>query len=74
MVRPAWSAAPPVSPQRADLRLPAAGAADAHQRYAKLPDRIRPEDMITEQPARDPGDPTLGGRDANRDWMLRYAG
>lgn len=47
---------------------------DTAQLYAKLPDRIRPEDMITEQPAHDPGDPTLGGRDPERDWMLRYAG
>jgi len=42
--------------------------------YAKLPDRIRPEDMIAEQVASDPGDPTLGGRDPERDWMLRSAG
>lgn len=42
--------------------------------YATLPDRIRPEDMITEQATRDPGDPTFNGRDTQRDWLLRYAG
>ena len=47
---------------------------DAEQPYAKLPDRIRPEDMVAEQATRDPGDPTLGGRDSERDWLLRYAG
>jgi hypothetical protein len=47
---------------------------DAEHPYTRLPDRIRPEDMITEQVTHDPGDPTLGGRDPERDWMLRYAG
>jgi hypothetical protein len=42
------------------------------QPYAKLPERILPEDMITEQATREPGDPTLGGRDTDRDWMLKY--
>ena len=41
--------------------------------YAKLPERIRPEDMIAEQVAGAPGDPTLGGRDPERDWLLRNA-
>jgi hypothetical protein len=41
--------------------------------YAKLPERVRPEDMIAEQAAEAPGDPTLGGRDPERDWLLRNA-
>jgi hypothetical protein len=48
--------------------------AEPEQPYSTLPERIRPEDMIAEQPSRDPGDPTLGGRDPERDWLLRYAG
>ena len=49
-------------------------AAVAENPYATLPDRIRPEDMITEQATRDPADPTFNGRDTQRDWLLRYAG
>jgi hypothetical protein len=47
-------------------------AGTAEQPYAKLPERILPEQMITEQAGREPGDPTFGGRDADRDWMLKY--
>jgi hypothetical protein len=49
-----------------------ASAGEAKQPYAKLPERVLPEDMITEQASREPGDPTFGGRDADRDWMLKY--
>lgn len=48
-------------------------AAAAEHPFAKLPERIRPEDMIAEQAASAPGDPTLGGRDPERDWLLRNA-
>ena len=41
--------------------------------YAVLPERIPPEQMIAEQETREPGDPTLGGRDPERDWLLRHA-
>ena len=44
----------------------------AENRYATLPDRIRPEEMIAEQATREPGDPTFNGRDTQRDWLLRY--
>jgi hypothetical protein len=47
-------------------------AAVAENPYATLPDRIRPEDMISEQATREPGDPTFNGRDTQRDWLLRY--
>lgn len=40
-------------------------AAGGGQSYAELPDRIRLEDMITEQATRDPGDPTFGGRETH---------
>jgi hypothetical protein len=43
------------------------------ERYRSLPEPVRPEDMITEQPSQDPPDPE-GGRDTERDFMLRYAG
>ena len=43
------------------------------QPYAKLPERVLPKDMISEQVSSDPGDPTFGGRDSNRDWLLRYS-
>jgi hypothetical protein len=49
-----------------------ASAGTAENPYAKLPERVLPEDMITEQASREPGDPTLGGRDSDRDWMLKY--
>ena len=40
--------------------------------YTSLPEPVRPEDMVTEQPSQDPPDPE-GGRDTERDFMLRYA-
>jgi hypothetical protein len=43
------------------------------ERYRSLPEPVRAEDMITEQPSQDPPDPE-GGRDTERDFMLRYAG
>lgn len=42
-------------------------------KYGHLPPLVRIEDMITSQetePARDPE----GGRDTNRDFMIRYSG
>jgi len=42
-------------------------------RFRKLPERIRPEDMIATQEAEPPPDPTMG-RDSERDFMLRNAG
>ncbi len=42
-------------------------------RFTKLPERIRPEDMITTQETEPPPDPTMG-RDCERDFMLRNAG
>ncbi len=48
-------------------------AVTAENPYAQLPERILPEEMITEQATREPGDPTFGGRDTQRDWLLKYA-
>jgi hypothetical protein len=42
-------------------------------RFRKLPERIRPEDMIAVQDTEPPPDPTMG-RDTERDFMLRNAG
>jgi hypothetical protein len=39
--------------------------------YKSLPEPVRPEVMVTEQPSQDPPDPE--GRDTERDFMLRYA-
>ncbi|MHB8185412.1 MAG: hypothetical protein ACYDDU_04865 [Dermatophilaceae bacterium] len=52
----------------ADQDKPAASA-----RFRKLPERIRPEDMIAAQETEPPPDPTMG-RDSERDFMLRNAG
>lgn len=41
--------------------------------FRKLPERIRPEDMIAVQETEAAPDPTMG-RDAERDFMLRNAG
>lgn len=42
-------------------------------RFRQLPERIRPEDMITTQDTEAPPEPTMG-RDTERDFMLRNAG
>jgi hypothetical protein len=47
--------------------------AAASARFRKLPERIRPEDMIATQETEPPPDPTMG-RDPERDFMLRNAG
>jgi hypothetical protein len=49
------------------------GKAASSARFRKLPDRIRPEDMIAAQESEPPPDPTMG-RDTERDFMLRNAG
>ena len=46
---------------------------ESSARYRKLPERIRPEDMIATQETEPPSDPTMG-RDPERDFMLRNAG
>jgi hypothetical protein len=45
----------------------------ASARFGRLPERIRPEDMIAVQETEPPPDPTMG-RDSERDFMLRNAG
>ena len=47
--------------------------AGSSARFRKLPERIRPEDMIATQETEPPPDPTMG-RDTERDFMLRNAG
>jgi hypothetical protein len=46
---------------------------DAADRFKKLPERIRPEDMVATHPTADPPDPAMG-RDVEHDFMLRNAG
>jgi hypothetical protein len=41
--------------------------------YARLPERIRPEDMITEQVTREPADPTFDGRDPYLIWLVKFS-
>ena len=45
----------------------------ASARFRRLPERIRPEDMIAAQETEPPPDPAMG-RDSERDFMLRNAG
>ena len=51
----------------------ATAPAASSTRFRKLPERIRPEDMIATQETEPPPDPTMG-RDTERDFMLRNAG
>ena len=48
-------------------------ATSSARRFRKLPERIRPEDMIATQETEPPPDPLMG-RDSERDFMLRNAG
>ena len=65
--------------QHTDDPLPAPGdseqAAAASQpsvsRYTHLPEPVDPKEMVTSKPVEPPRDPE-GGRDTERDFMLRY--
>ena len=48
-------------------------AARAPKDYSRLPDRVDPADMVTSEQVDPPRDPE-GGRDTERDFMLRNAG
>jgi len=52
---------------------PAAAGASGAKRFKRLPERIEPEDMVESQPTAPPRDPE-GGRDTDRDFMIRYGG
>jgi hypothetical protein len=43
------------------------------QRFAHLPERVDPSDMVASQQTEPPPDPE-GGRDTDSDFMLRYGG
>lgn len=43
------------------------------QRFTHLPERVDPRDMISSHQTEPPRDPE-GGRDTDRDFMLRYGG
>jgi hypothetical protein len=53
-----------------DSEVPAEQPAGA-ERFQHLPERIRPEDMVTTQVTEPPPDPD-GGRNPETDFMLRY--
>ncbi|MDP9418370.1 MAG: hypothetical protein M3P48_11215 [Actinomycetota bacterium] len=48
-------------------------AADENNPYRRLPEAIRVEDTVASHDTTPPPDPD-GGRDPERDFMLRYAG
>jgi hypothetical protein len=43
------------------------------ERYKRLPERVRAEDTVETSDTRVPADPE-GGRDTDRDFMIRYSG
>lgn len=45
---------------------------DVHERYRHLPEPVRLEETITSQET-DPAPDPDGGRDPDRDFLLRYA-
>ena len=49
----------------------AAGDQVTARRYTHLPERVDPKEMVTSKPADPPRDPE-GGRDTERDFLLRY--
>jgi hypothetical protein len=68
----------PKSPARMTFMVETTSSADqdttaSSARFGKLPERVRPEDMIAVQETEPPPDPTMG-RDSERDFMLRNAG
>lgn len=46
---------------------------DVPERFRALPKRVKPEDWVIEVPAEDATDPE-GGRDTDRDFVIRYGG
>jgi hypothetical protein len=54
---------------------PAHGSQDrgVPERFRALPKRVEPEDWVIEVPAEDAPDPE-GGRDTDRDFVIRYGG
>ena len=43
------------------------------ERFKHLPEPVKPEDTVESQDTEPPHDPE-GGRDTDRDFMIRYAG
>lgn len=52
-------------------RRPVAGPAGRAARFGRLPERVRPEQMVEESPSEAPNDPQFG-RDPDTDWLIRY--
>ena len=49
------------------------GERDVPERFRVLPERVKPEDWVIDVPAEDAPDPE-GGRDTDRDFVIRYGG
>ena len=54
-------------------RSEASGACTSHPDYSHLPERVRPDQMVTTQDVEPAPDPR-GGRDTETEFMLRNAG
>ena len=52
------------------LKAPETVEAGRHARFGRLPERIRPEDMVAAQPASVP-DPATGAYNED-EWLVRY--
>jgi hypothetical protein len=61
-----------VRARRSDARVAEDAGADRRAKYAALPPRPAPDELVEEAPTDPPGDPQMG-RDSDRDWMLRYS-
>ncbi|MEW2545832.1 hypothetical protein AB0910_08650 [Streptomyces sp. NPDC047002] len=51
---------------------PAAAPPRHGGRFARLPRRVRPDEMVEVVASQAPRDPEMG-RDADADWMVRYS-
>jgi hypothetical protein len=49
------------------------GSESGSQRFKRLPDHVKLEDTVESQDTHVPRDPE-GGRDTDRDFMIRYSG
>jgi hypothetical protein len=55
---------------RTGVQSPETAEAGRHARFGRLPERIRPEDMVAAQPASVP-DPATGAYNED-EWLVRY--
>ncbi|MCD0449863.1 hypothetical protein LO762_11785 [Actinocorallia sp. API 0066] len=48
--------------------------ADEKNRFARLPERVRPEDMVAAQPVLEHGEPLPDQKEIDREWVVRWYG